>query len=190
MTINNGTKKIEAPPKEIPCTYYVGSSVGRISVVIRCEFFLVRTREFLLLWRELLCTKLFFVSLLLGMLSSRWPIFLRVFSESCLLWNIVQRCFTLSVDFSCMCLLCCMPNELLRDINVTTLEFTCSEYPSSWWLLLVVFICVYWWRFFFFVLVVELLFIILWALGGLRLEVVIVFMFSFLLCNYLRIFWI
>ena len=49
MTINNGTKKIEAPPKEIPCTYYVGSSVGRISVVIRCEFLLVRTREFLLL---------------------------------------------------------------------------------------------------------------------------------------------
>ena len=39
MTINNGTKKIEAPPKEIPCTYYAGSSVGRISVVIKCEFF-------------------------------------------------------------------------------------------------------------------------------------------------------
>ena len=47
MTINNDTKKIETPPKEIPCTYYVGSSVCRISVVIRCEFVLVRTREFL-----------------------------------------------------------------------------------------------------------------------------------------------
>ena len=177
MTINNGTKKIEAPPKEIPCTYYVGSSVGRISVVIRCVFVLVRTREFLLLWRELLCTKLFFVSLLLGMLSSICPFFLRVFSESCLLWNIVQSCFTLSVDFSCICLLCRMSNELFRDIDVTTLYFTCSEYPSSWLLLLVVFICVHWCRFLFFVLVVELLLMLLWALDELRLEVMIVFMF-------------
>ena len=30
MTINNGTKKIEAPSKGIPCTYYVESSVSRI----------------------------------------------------------------------------------------------------------------------------------------------------------------
>ena len=104
ITINNGTKKIEAPPKEILCTYYVGSSVGRISVVIRCDFFLFRTREFLLLWRELLSTKLFFISLLLVVLFSIYLFFLRIFSESYLLWNIFQCCFTLSVDFSCICL--------------------------------------------------------------------------------------
>jgi len=34
MTINNGTKKIEAPPEKIPCTCYVGSSVGMISILI------------------------------------------------------------------------------------------------------------------------------------------------------------
>ena len=34
MTINNGKKKIEAPPEEIPCTCYVGSPVGRIYILI------------------------------------------------------------------------------------------------------------------------------------------------------------
>ena len=154
MTINNGTKKIGAPPKEIPCTYYVGSSVGRISVVIRCEFFLVRTREFLLLWRELLCTELFFDSLLLVVLSSICLFFLMFLSESYLLWNISQCCFTLSVDFLLICL-----------------EFTFSEYPSSWLLLLVVFIFVHWCRVLFFALVIELLFILLWVFCDLRFEV-------------------
>ena len=42
ITINNGTKKIEAPSKGIPCTYYVGSSVGRI--FLRIRFCFVRAR--------------------------------------------------------------------------------------------------------------------------------------------------
>ena len=48
MTINNGTKKIEAPPEEIPCTFYIGSSVGRISIVFKFVFVFVGTRDFVL----------------------------------------------------------------------------------------------------------------------------------------------
>ena len=48
MTINNGTKKIEAPPEEIPCTFYVGSSVGRISIVFKFVVVFVRMRDCLL----------------------------------------------------------------------------------------------------------------------------------------------
>ena len=72
-------------------------------------------------------------------------------------------------------LLCRISNELLRDIDVTALYFTCSEYPSSWLLLLVVFICVHWCRFLSFVLVVNLLLVLLWTLGEIRLEVMIYF---------------
>ena len=57
MTINNGTKKIEVPPKGIPCTCYVGSSVGRISIVI--WFLFVCARDCLLQWCEVLSTKIF-----------------------------------------------------------------------------------------------------------------------------------
>ena len=42
MTINNGTKKIEVPPKGIPCTCYVGSSVGRMFIVVRFLFLCAR----------------------------------------------------------------------------------------------------------------------------------------------------
>ena len=42
MTINNGTKKIEVPPKGIPCTCYVGSSVGRKFIVVRFLFLCAR----------------------------------------------------------------------------------------------------------------------------------------------------
>ena len=42
MTINNGTKKIEVPPKGIPCTCYVASSLGRMFIVVRFLFLCAR----------------------------------------------------------------------------------------------------------------------------------------------------
>ena len=86
MTINNGTKKIKAPPKEIPRAHYVGSSVGRI--FLRIRFCFVRARDLMLLWCQLLFTRLFFASLLLEKSFSWCPSLLSILSESCCIWNI------------------------------------------------------------------------------------------------------
>ena len=63
MTINNGTKKIEAPSKGISCAFYVRSFVGRI--FLRIGFSFVRARDSMILWCELLFTRLLLASLLL-----------------------------------------------------------------------------------------------------------------------------
>ena len=67
MTINNGTKKIEVPPKGIPCTCYVGSSVGRI--VIEVSFLFLCARGFSVQYDDILDSNVFFPSLPLGIPS-------------------------------------------------------------------------------------------------------------------------
>ena len=176
MTINNGTKKIEAPPEKIPCTCYVGSSVGMISILI--WFLFVCARDFLLLWCEILWTRLFFLSLSLGIASSWCPSLLLVYSESCFVWNIFQSLFILLLDFLCICFLCRISGEILNDICAAILEFICSEFP--WNLLWFVFVCVHWERCLFFVLMGEFGFIIFNACGDLRFEVIIDFIVSLL----------
>ena len=96
MTINNDTNKIEASSKGIPCTYYVGSSVGRI--FLRIGFCFVHARDLMLLWYELLFTSLLDASLLLEKSFSWCPSLLGILSESCCIWNIFHSRSTLLLN--------------------------------------------------------------------------------------------
>ena len=81
MTITNGTKKIEVPPKGIPCTCYDGSSVGRMFIVVR--FLFLCARDFSVQWDDILDANIVFPSLELGISSLQYAVLLLVLPESC-----------------------------------------------------------------------------------------------------------
>ena len=146
MTINNGTKTIEAPSKRIPCTYYVGSSVGRILLII--VFFFVRARDLLLLWCEKLFEMFLFASLLLNKSLSWCPFLLGVLSESCCIWNIFHSRSALLLDSFHLFLISIL---LLCDLYFSTGVYVWPVLPSRWLLFVfIIFVCLgdefsFWW---------------------------------------------
>ena len=173
MTINNGTKKIEAPSKRILCTYYVGSSVCRI--LLRIVFCFVCSLDVLLLWSEKLFERFLFASPLLKNSLSWRPSLLGVLSESCCIWNIFHSRSTLLLDSFGLFLIQIL---LLCNLHFTTDVYVWSGFPSRWLLFVFIIFCMPRWRVFFLVVMSDFLFILLVLWGNLQFELICDIAFS------------
>ena len=144
----------------------------------------VRARDLILLWCELLCTRLLVVSLWLEISFSLCPSFLSVLSESCCIWNIFYSRSTLLLYFLCMCFYVFCP------VCFCTIYVLLNYYPYGQ-----VFRWVGYYLYFFmyvlmtcplFVVMGDSLFILLCSWDDLHLEVMFILMFALVAMYCLR----